>query len=186
MFTPGSAVVVLLSRVPRAVWLTLATVLALGGLGWQYQRLLTQRYTLGYVTARTEILEQAATLVSVADERARVARGHTDTVVQRVTVRVARVDTLLARIHDTVLVQLPTVVQESLGACAALSAACGQVRALLVAERAAADSLGAYRRTVEVGLRDSARGLAKRPTRKRLWLTAAGVAVGGYVVGNKQ
>jgi hypothetical protein len=172
------------TRVVALAALLLACGAGVGAVRY-HQRAVGQAYRAGQVQARDSVQREAAVQVQLLTERLRVATGRTDTVVQRVTRTVARVDTLLQAVHDTLWVQLPAPAQEALAACRALVQDCGQVRAALVAERAAADSVRQATQLQRTADKDSIRTLAKRPSRLRHYTTVAAVGLLGVWAGGR-
>jgi hypothetical protein len=172
-------------RVPPAAWLVLVLGLGLAAAAWRVERRVQAAQALGRAEATTALLARVEEREAVWAERLRVAQARTDTVLDTVTVRVRRVDTLLRRIPDTVLVQLPPVVREVVTECAALALECGKVRALLVAERAARDSVLHVEGLRRVALQDSVQTLRRRPSRLRHYTTVVGVGLLGVWAGGR-
>lgn len=116
-------------------------------------------HAAGYASALSR-----ATLVRVDTIDRVVAR--TDTVIKRVTQRIATVDTLILRVPDSVRVQFPAV-DTALKACTALANDCAALRANVLTERTAWAKNDTSLRLTIVAKNDKVRTLEKRWTRKQ-------------------
>ena len=180
-----------LKRLPLAVWALLGGVALVLGAVWSVQAYGNARYLAG----RADVLRSAqgdSATRAWAGAVVRQAEAHTDTVVRRVTVTRARVDTLWQQVPDSLravpeiealrvgIVTLTTQVDTLVGALDRERAA--------HRVRVAVDSIAfhGYALTV-VAQRDTIATLRKRPTWGKVAASAAvGMIVGaavGFVVG---
>ena len=104
--------------------------------------------------------------------------------IRRVTRDVLTVDTLIERVPDTIRVLVPAV-DTALRACTTLARDCEQLRADIITERIARDSLTGVITLGMVARADTIKRLSKRPTKKRALVFGLAAAVGGFFVGKR-
>jgi hypothetical protein len=154
---------------------------------------LTERhFALGreYQRGWDEALLTASRVLPVAQEHVTVASKQTDSsavkvqrtapVVRRMAeAALAHLDTAPAPVADVTPAPEDTTVRTALQACVALTNDCEKLRADIMTERAARESLTVSTNAVIVATQDTARALGKRPT----WKKAAGLGVLGALLG---
>lgn len=173
----------------RAVWVlsAVAALFTFGvGVSSCHSRAVDRAYRDGQAQARDSVQQEAARQVLVLEERLRVAQGRTDTVWLKTTRTLTKLDTLFETLHDTVVVQLPTPVQETLKVCKELQQDCAQLRTAVVTERAVSDSLRTNEKLRRTADQDTIRTLQRRPTRTQQVLTTGLGVLGGWLLGGRR
>jgi len=137
-----------------------------------------------YSAGWDDALAKLSATAPVAQERVRVATGHTDGSAGKVARRAPAV----RRAAEALLTQLPlpdTTVRPVLQSCIALANDCEELRGNVLTERAARDSLTQSVQAITIAHQDTLRKLAKRPTRKKaiLWGSFAGGL--GFILGRR-
>lgn len=177
-----ASLMTMLRQLPLVLWLWLVLVgTVLGGSCYHRLSLATATraaYAAGYHAAQ----DSAARVAPVFRDRVVVATAKTDTVWRRAKAQAARVDTLIHRVPDSIRVQVPAV-DLALTACTALARDCDQLRADIVTERIARDSLALVTSSMLVATADSVKTYQRRPTRTLVALLLALVGFAGYFIG---
>ena len=167
-----------LKRIPADIWYGLFGIAVIIGLWFGVLHYGQRKYDDGYAFAMTK-----ATIVLRVDTVDRVV-ARTDTVIKRVTQRIATTDTLIALVHDTIRIRFPEV-DAALKACTALSQDCETLRASVLTERTVWAARDTALRLRIVAKDDTVRTLGKRWTRTATVLSAMLAAGTGFFVGRR-
>jgi hypothetical protein len=175
-----TALWLLLKRVPYQVYAALTGALIMTAILWWH----THAVSTAYQRGRADVTREAAAVAPVYRDRVVRLAGKTDTTIRTVVKRIATVDTLIQLVPDSIRVLVPSV-DTALRACTALARDCDQLRADVLTERVARDSLEGSIATITIAKTDTIRHLSRRPTRRTAGVVATVAALIGFFVGSR-
>lgn len=161
-------------------WVPLGVVVLSAVLWWVGSAALTSTYNRGYNAA----LQKVQGVDTVYKDRVVQAQAKTDTIWKRTVQTIARTDTLISVVPESIRVQVPAV-DAALNSCSAVMNECQLFRSAVVDERLHRDSLQRSLSANVVLKQDSIQRYIKRPTRKaQVFTTLVGAGL-GYLAGRR-